>query len=115
MKPAVNWISSYKYLNQHHRGSGILLHIFLEGGSNNACELAEAYYNIASTRLPVSAIFFNSTPGHPRYLRLCQALDKSLPQLPILRHIALLCASVIIDCIWLLYAGVKGYENNVIS
>jgi hypothetical protein len=115
MKPAVYLISSYQYFNQQCLGTGILLHVFSEGGSNKACELVEAYYSITATRLPVSAICLDSTPGHPRYLRLCQALNNSLPQVPVLRHIALFFASIILGCIWLLYTGLKGFENNVIS
>jgi hypothetical protein len=116
MKPAVERISSFKYLNERALGSsGILLHVFSEGGSNKACELAKAYYNITATRLPVSALSFDSTPGHPRYMRLCQALNKSLPQVPVLRHVAMLFASITLGVIWILYTGVKGYENNVIS
>jgi hypothetical protein len=116
MKPAVERISSAKYLNGRELDcSGILLHVFSEGGSNKACELAEAYYNITATRLPVSALCFDSTPGHPRYLRLCQALNKSLPQIPVLRHVAIIFASMTLGIIWILYTGIKGYENNVIS
>jgi hypothetical protein len=115
LRPAVERISSYKYLTDHGMSNGILLHVFSEGGSNKACELAEAYYNITSTRLPVSALCCDSTPGHPRYLRLCNALNKSLPQIRVLRHTGLLFGSAVLGCIWILYVGVKGCENNVIT
>ncbi|KAF1832676.1 hypothetical protein BDW02DRAFT_416091 [Decorospora gaudefroyi] len=115
MKPAVERISSYKYLNDQEPNRGILLHVFSEGGSNKACELAEAYYNITTTRLPASALCFDSTPGHPRYLRLCNALNKSLPPVPVLRPTAMVLGSALLGCIWILYLGIKGPENNVIS
>ncbi|KAH6873130.1 hypothetical protein BKA58DRAFT_314373 [Alternaria rosae] len=115
MKPAIERISNYQYLAAQGFDSGILLHVFSEGGSNKACELAEAHYRFTETRLPVSALCLDSTPGHPRYLRLCEALNKSLPQIPVLRHIAILFASLVLGCIWILYIGIKGFENNVIS
>ncbi|KAI4922129.1 hypothetical protein J4E90_000557 [Alternaria incomplexa] len=115
MRPAIEHISSYRYLAAQKFNSGILLHVFSEGGSNKACELAEAHYRFTETRLLVSALCLDSTPGHPRYLRLCEALNKSLPQIPVVRHIAILFVSVVLGCIWILYTGIKGYENNVIS
>jgi hypothetical protein len=115
MRPAIERISNYRYLVDQNFESGILLHVFSEGGSNKACELAEAHYNVTRTRLPVSALFLDSTPGHPRFLRLCEALNKSLPQIPVLRHIAIIFASAMLGCIWILYTGIKGFENNVIS
>lgn len=115
MRPAIERISSYRYLAAQEFNSGILLHVFSEGGSNKACELAEAHYRFTERRLPVSALCLDSTPGHPRYLRLCEALNKSLPQIPVVRHIAILFVSVVLGCIWILYTGIKGYENNVIS
>ncbi|CAN9107396.1 hypothetical protein CUC08_Gglean009899 [Alternaria sp. MG1] len=115
MRPAIECISNYQYLPEQTPGAGILLHVFSEGGSNKACELAEAHYRFTGMRLPVSAICLDSTPGHPRYLRLCEALNKSLPQIPVLRHIAILFASLVLGCIWMLYIGIKGFENNVIS
>lgn len=115
LKPAVHRISSYKYLNDAGVNNGILMHVFSEGGSNKAVELAEAYRHITSTRLPVSALCMDSTPGHPRYLRLCNALDKALPQVPVLRHTGLFFGSILLGCIWIMYTWVMGIENNVIT
>ncbi|KNG52047.1 indole-diterpene biosynthesis protein [Stemphylium lycopersici] len=115
MKPAVERLSSYKSISGSTHDNGILLHVFSEGGSNKACELAEAYYNITQTRIPVSAMCLDSTPGRPHYLRLCKALNKSLPQVPILRHASLLLASGVLGCIWFFYKHIKGPENNVIT
>jgi hypothetical protein len=115
MRPAIEYISNLRYLAAQNFNNGILLHVFSEGGSNKACELAEAHYESTGTRLPVSALCLDSTPGHPRYLRLCEALNKSLPQIPVIRHIAILFASAVLGSIWMLYTGIKGFENNVIS
>lgn len=115
LRPAVERISSLQYLHEIGHDNGILMHVFSEGGSNKACELAEAYFNITGNRLPVTALCLDSTPGHPRYLRLCNALNKSLPQVPVLRHTGLLFGSVALGAIWVTYKLVKGAENNVIT
>ncbi|KAF2824215.1 DUF829-domain-containing protein [Ophiobolus disseminans] len=113
LRPAVERMSSLEYLLASN--AGILLHVFSEGGSNKACELAEAYYIITGKRLPVSALCLDSTPGHPRYLRLCNALNKSLPQIPVLRHTGLFFGSAVLGAIWITYRFVKGKNNNVIT
>lgn len=95
--------------------NGILLHVFSEGGSNKACELADAYLATTHERLPVSALLLDSTPGHPRYLRLCNALNKSLPRVPVLRHTGLVFGSAVLGAIWVSYRFVKGRNNNVIT
>jgi hypothetical protein len=115
LKPAVERISSLEYLHTDGNATRILMHVFSEGGSNKACELAEAYLSITGQRLPVSALCFDSTPGHPRYLRLCSALNKSLPQIPVLRHTGLLFGSAVLGAIWVSYICAKGPENNVIT
>lgn len=115
LKPAIDRISCYKYLSDEATNRGILMHVFSEGGSNKACELAEAYYSLTSTRLPVSALCCDSTPGHPRYLRLCNALNKSLPQVPVLRHAGIIFGGAILGAFWITYGLIKGPENNVIT
>jgi len=113
--PAIDLIDSLQYLSALGNDAGMLMHMFSEGGSNKACELAEAYHAITDKRLPVSAFYLDSTPGHPRYLRLCNAINKSLPQVPILRHAGLLFGSAVLGAIWVTYVGIKGYHNNVIT
>lgn len=115
LTPAVERISIDRHLNNEGVNNGILMHVFSEGGSDKAVELAEAYHSTTSTRLPVSALCMDSTPGHPRYLRLCSALDKALPQVPVVRHADLFVSSVVLGCIWVVYVGLKGYEKNVIT
>jgi hypothetical protein len=115
LRPAVDSISSLEYLNAGGNDASILMHVFSEGGSNKACELAEAYHTTTGKRLPVSALCLDSTPGHPRYLRLCKALNKSLPQIPVLRHTGLMFGGAALGALWLTYLLVKGSENNVIT
>jgi hypothetical protein len=115
LSPAVERISSLEYLHAGGNDSGILMHVFSEGGSNKACELAEAYFAVTGKRLPVSALCFDSTPGHPRYLRLCNALNKSLPKVPLLRHTGMVLGSAVLGAIWITYCVFKGFENNVIT
>jgi hypothetical protein len=115
LRPAIDLIASLQYLSALGNDSGILMHVFSEGGSNKACELAEAYHTVTSEMLPVSALYLDSTPGHPRYLRLCNAINKSMPQVPILRHAGLLLGSAVLGAIWVTYVGIKGYHNNVIT
>lgn len=113
--PAVDLIASLEYLNVSGSTSGILIHVFSEGGSSKACELAEAYFVMTGRRLPVSALCFDSTPGHSRFRRLCNALSKSLPQVTVMRHAGLFVGSAVLGAIWVTYTAFKGYENNVIS
>lgn len=115
LRPAVYRIASLGYLADLDNDAGILMHAFSEGGSNKACELAEAYHNMTGSRLPVSALCLDSTPGHPRYLRCCNALSKSLPQVPVLRHTGLVFMSAVLGAIWLSYLCVKGPDNNFIT
>jgi hypothetical protein len=98
----------------HHDG-GILLHVFSEGGSNKACELAEVYYKITGKQLPILMLCFDSTPGFPRYLRLCNALNKSLPSIPLFRQITPCFCSAVLGAIWITYAVFKDFEGNLIT
>lgn len=115
LQPVVGRISGFEYLNASGNTEGILVHAFSEGGSNKAWALAEAYFTISGRRLPVSALIFDNTPGLSQYLQLRNALDKSLPQIPVLRHTGLLFGSAVLSALWMTYRIVKGAENNVIT
>lgn len=91
------------------------MHVFSEGGSNKACELATAYQHSTGTQLPISALYLDSTPGHPRYLRLCSALAKSFPPIPVLSQLALVFATIMLGIVWVLYHGFVGYDNNPVT
>ncbi|KAH6364885.1 hypothetical protein HBI34_157980 [Parastagonospora nodorum] len=115
LRLAIDRISSVDSCSASSSPTSILLHVFSEGGSNKACELAEAYFNTTSRKLPVSALCFDSTPGHPRFRRLCDALGKSLPPIPVLKHASLLVGSAILGAVWVTYNVFIGFENNVIT
>lgn len=113
LRPAVAYIRDH--LERNDNRANVLVHAFSEGGSNKAAELAEAYHDTTGARLPCSALYLDSTPGHPRFLRLCNAIKKSLPPIPILNCTGLLVGSALLGSIWILYTCIKGYDNNVIS
>lgn len=114
LQPAVKYISNLQHIPCRNTG-GILVHAFSEGGSNKLCELAIAYHHTTGTRLPIAALFLDSTPGHPRYLRLCSALAKSFPPIPVLKQLAIIVASIILGIIWILYHGFVGYDSNPVT
>ena len=114
LQPAVKYISNLQHIPCRNTG-GMLMHVFSEGGSNKACELATAYQRTTGARLPISALYLDSTPGHPRYLRLCSALAKSFPPIPVLQQLATVIATVILGIIWVLYHVVVGFENNPVT
>ncbi|KAJ8112800.1 hypothetical protein OPT61_g4920 [Boeremia exigua] len=114
LQPAVNYIANLQHIPCCNT-SGILMHVFSEGGSNKACELASAYQQKTGTRLPITALYLDSTPGHPRYLRLCSALAKSFPPIPVVKQLAVVIAATILGIIWVLYCGLIGYDNNVVT
>lgn len=106
-------------------GAGILLHILSDGGSNKAGELAEVYLRTLGTKLPVSAMILDSTPGSPNYRRYCLALEGALNQClqwqplekPLRRRInwrplAKATAKVLLSLVWMHYHPIIGYENN---
>jgi hypothetical protein len=128
LKPAVEYVNDL-YKRNGSRTNGILMHAFSEGGSNKACELAQAYLHIYKDRLPVGALVLDSTPGQPQYRRLCKALAASFPKIPILKQkqgflglvssgmdwISLGVAGMSLGVIWIFYNTILGYENNPIT
>lgn len=93
----------------------MLLHIFSEGGANKGCKLATAYRAATGTYLPISAIYLDSTPGHPHFLRLYSALAKSFPPTPALEQLATVVVFVVSGLVWVVYHVFVGYENNPVS
>lgn len=114
LQPAIEYMT-HLYECPQIQKRGTLLHIFSEGGANKACELAIAYHAVTSTQLPVSVMCLDSTPGHPRFLRLCSALAKSLPPIPFLEQFATAIAVVVLGLAWAAYHVFIGYENNPVS
>jgi hypothetical protein len=101
--------------DSEHDNVRILMHVFSEGGSNKAVELAEAHTKRTGRRLPVLAICLDSTPGLPRYLRLCNALEKSLLPHPLLKQMGFVVGSCALGAIWILFRVFRDYEDNPIS
>jgi hypothetical protein len=92
----------------------ILLHVFSDGGSNKACELAEAYYDYHGHKLPISAFYLDSTPGTPRLTRLYKATSKSLSPSLLLRPATLGISVAVVSGIWGWYC-LTGFDSNVIT
>jgi hypothetical protein len=109
LQPAVEQIVSYVNVTR------ILVHVFSEGGANKAVELAEAYHHHTGTRLPCSAMLLDSTPGLPRYLRLCNALQLSLAPHPVVQTVGLILGAILLAFFWCLYICIQKPENNIIS
>jgi hypothetical protein len=115
LKPAVDKIKNYLSSNYSESRSHILMHVFSEGGSHKACEVAEAYYHFQSDQLPVSALYLDSTPGHPRYSRLCKAVNKSLSPTLQCYHVDLLLSHALVGCIWVFHHTFRKFDDNVIA
>lgn len=61
----------------------VLVHIFSNGGSYTACQLADAYRDASSGKdelLPISALVLDSTPSLPSSRRAHTAISESLPK-----------------------------------
>jgi hypothetical protein len=113
LRPAVEWIA--KRLPIVPIAKQILMHVFSEGGSNKACELAEAYLTKEKSPLPVSALILDSTPGRPSFRRLCDAASRSISPIPCFRVASLPLCYVMVGIIWVVYCCIKGFEKNIIS
>jgi len=115
LQPVVHYINKLFGPDVPSKSTGILLHAFSEGGSHKCCELASEYLIATGGRLPVMALLLDSTPGHPRFTRLCSALAKSFPPIFVIKQLALAIAVLVLAITWTLYHVVKGYENNPVS
>lgn len=66
-----------------NRSARILMHIFSNGGSYTAVQLAQAYKQASFTdnqSLPVSAVVFDSTPGIPPLADGIRAVSTGMPK-----------------------------------
>lgn len=94
----------------------LLMHAFSEGGSNKATLLAEAYHRYSGgARLPVDALCLDSTPGHPSFTRLRNALHKSLQPQPLLKYVGMPIGTAVIAGKFAYYALFRSFKNNPIS
>jgi hypothetical protein len=101
--------------NTEKKPMRMIMHAFSEGGSNKVCELAERYKTRTGGRLPVSALFLDSTPGKPRYRRLCKGLAYSYTSNPILQAATIGVVGVPLGVKWLMYYTIFDYDRNPIS
>ena len=114
LKLAIDRIAYYHRFRLEKRTGAILMHVFSDGGSHKACELAEAYHTATGQRLPIAALCLDSTPGRPHYRPLCRAVSKALPRMPLVRRVGLLASSVFCGCIWMFYRA-TGFDHNVVT
>jgi hypothetical protein len=96
LQPVVHYITELFGLDVPSDSTGILLHAFLEGGSHKCCELASEYLIATGDQLPVIAMLLDSTPGRPRFTRLCSALATSFPLIFIIKQLALAIAVIVL-------------------
>lgn len=75
LRPVVDIVKGFVDTNQE-----ILLHIFSNGGSNSAVQLAEAWRTSQSTPFPVASMVFDSCPGSPSLKLAADAVVSSSPK-----------------------------------
>jgi hypothetical protein len=109
LRPAIERILSYRNIDN------ILVHAYSEGGSSKAVLFAESYQRETGTRLPCTALFLDSTPGRPRYVRQCNAARLSLPSHPVLKILGSAICMVVLGWLWMYYYWIIGFENNFIT
>lgn len=83
LQPALSVI---RELTANKRNTNVLMHVFSNGGSWTACQLAQAYRTQVPDQnqlLPITALILDSTPSLPSaamaYTALCEALPKTQP------------------------------------
>jgi hypothetical protein len=93
MEPAVSVVRAM--VDQSHRSPKVLLHIFSNGGSYTACQLADVYHNslpssgVETRTLPISALILDSTPSLPNSRAAHSAISEMLPKKsPVVRAVA---------------------------
>lgn len=79
MLPVVRIIESLPPHNNDPNKKKILLHIFSNGGSNSAVQLASAWQKRHSSPLPVSAMVLDSAPGSSSLSLAAKAITSSFP------------------------------------
>jgi hypothetical protein len=104
LQPAIS------HVIERYPGTKILAHCFSEGGSNKAVEFSEAFLSRSGSRLPVSALVLDSTPGCARFSNLCNAFKNTLPDIAVIRLFGLMFAAVVIG-----FLALFGRENAVVS
>ena len=81
----------------------ILLHIYSNGGSHQACNLFRTYLDRTSWTLPRHVTIFDSCPGRGTFTRSMRALSSVLPRSPWLRIPLSLFFYIVLALYWLAY------------
>lgn len=108
LAPAVDFLTS------RHLDSNIHAHCFSEGGSHKAIQFAEAYLSRTGSRLPITSLCLDSTPGDHQYHRIARAFRLSLPPYCIVRTLGLIFAYLMLTCLWFFYA-IYGPRKNLMT
>jgi Eukaryotic protein of unknown function (DUF829) len=108
LSPAVDYVIS------RHLDSHIHTHCLSEGGSHKAIQFAKAYLSRTDSRLPLTSLCLDSTPGDHQYHRIARAFKLSLPPNILLRTLGLLFAYLMLTFLWGFYA-IYGPKKNLMT
>jgi Eukaryotic protein of unknown function (DUF829) len=78
LEPVLSIIQTTQAAAPNHK-SRVLLHIFSNGGANQACTLAKMHQKHHNTPLPVKAMVLDSCPGTPTFRTAIAAFSVALP------------------------------------
>lgn len=81
----------------------ILLHVYSNGGSNQACSLLRTYLERTSRTLPPHVTVFDSCPGRGTFKRSMRALSSVLPRSLWSRIPLYICFYILLSLYWLAY------------
>lgn len=81
----------------------ILLHVFSNGGSQQACSLFRTYLEHTSGTLPPHVTVFDSCPGNGTFRRSMRALTAALPRSLWSRIPLYICFYILLSLYWLTY------------
>ena len=90
-----------------HNDSGIIFHIFSNGGSHQFCNFFHAYSEITSQAFPSHIKIFDSCPGRGTFKRTILALSPGLPLFLPARFLSLLLIYVVISIYWVIFVPLK--------
>ena len=85
----------------------VLLHIFSNGGSHQACNLLNAYRDITSLPFPGHVTIFDSCPGRASIQSSVLALSSALPAFPPLRGFLYLLIYMVCCLYWVIYVPLR--------
>jgi hypothetical protein len=98
LSPAMSIIQN---TTQENPGSSVLLHIFSNGGTHHACQLAKLYRQKYATPLPVTGMILDSAPGRATYKRSIAAMSFGLPRFTLFRLVGLAFLHILCIGMWI--------------